>query len=67
MGNTLKKNLFVGLNTYTVANVFHTQVTHAGENDVVHPSAVAAADDTRVLLVDESEDVRAKINWEGGL
>ena len=57
----------IGVNAYIVVHVFHTQVAHAGENDVVHPSAVAAADDTRVLLVAESEGVRTKIDREGGL
>ena len=39
----------------------HIKHARGGENDVVHPSAVAAADDTRVLLVAESEGVRAEM------
>ena len=67
VGEHIEKNFVTGLNTYTVADVLHTQVAHTGEDDVVHPSAVAAADDTRVLLVTEFEGVRAKIDREGGL
>ena len=45
----------------------HIKHARGGENDVVHPSTVAAADDTRVLLVAEFEGVRAEIDREGGL
>lgn len=39
------------------------RIKHArgGENDIVHPSAVAAANDTRVFLVAEFEGVRAEM------
>ena len=59
--------LLAGLNTYIVVRVFHTQGTHARENDIVHPSAVTAIDDTRILLVAEFEGVRAGGDWKGGL
>lgn len=61
VGKYAERDLFWVFNAYMVVHVFHTQVAHAGENDVVHPSAVAAADDTRVLLVAEFEGVRAEM------
>ena len=62
-----EKYILVGLNTHRVINIFHTRRANAGENDVVHPSAVATAADGRVLLIAESEGVRAWSDGERGL
>ena len=67
VGKYTGKYLLAVCNTYIVVRIFHTQGAHTRENDIVHPSAVTAIGDTRILLVAEFEGVRAGSDWKGGL
>ena len=67
VGEYAELDLLGAFNAYVVVNVFHSQGAHAGEDDVVHPCAVATASGGIVFLIAELEGVGARGDGEGGL